>query len=103
MEAHQLKKDSQRKKTHVQSQNVEELKALIEKYEADLKKWGVFYDYPDYVNEKGNRTKFRIMRTKGNTKSQRKNLKQNHLRILQGSGHNYRELSDYFDLMPNCR
>ena len=61
------------------------LKEQIERYERDLKEWGVYYDFPaDVVNEKGSRTKYRLMRTRGNTKNQRKNLKQQHLHILQG-------------------
>jgi hypothetical protein len=73
-------------KKHVQSTEIDILQQRINNAEKQLKQLGIFYDYPEEVNEKGNRqNKFRVMRTKGNTKNQRKILKKQQLLLLQAT------------------
>lgn len=69
-------------KKHVHSTQIDDLQKRINDAEKQLKKFGIYYDYPDELNENDLSNKFRIMRTKGNTKNQRKNLKKNHVKIL---------------------
>jgi hypothetical protein len=71
---------------HVHSTEINSLQQRIMVAEKELKKLGVYYDYPEDVNEKDDRQlKFRVMRTKGNTKNQRKTLKKQHYSLLEAT------------------
>eukprot|EP00759_Apiculatamorpha_spiralis_P032493 PhF_6_TR33877/c0_g1_i1/m.49716 len=68
---------------HRNSLHVQALSQRIHQLEEYLKEEGVYYDYGDGLEQSELRpTKYRAMHTKGNTKSQRRNLKNGHERVL---------------------
>ena len=84
--SNETKKQLKSKNKHVQSTKVDLLTQDVQRMMDTLSSRGIYFDLPDDVMETEQRPiSYRQQHTKGNTKNQRKKVKQQQIRLLEAA------------------